>query len=418
MNTVRLNTIGEVVAKKTSGGAAAVPPSDVNFYDSDGTILYSYTAEDFLALTELPKLQDKQGLKADGWTMELEEAQELVKESGMLDIGAYYITDTGETRLYISITDSTLLDIELYMATKCTIDWGDGIIEDLTSVYKNIKHTYPSIGDYVIRLITSGNKDLTIGANSSYAIISGKYSYMLKKAELGENCRLGQYAFKACKNLEEITVPRGLLQFSSDACYNCYSLKQISFPKGISRIPEFSKCYSLVSICLPNGITTIDEGAFSYCYSLRSVIIPKGVAAIPKYTFQYCYSLVRLFLPNSITSTGMSSISGNENLSKVIIADGANGFYTGSFYQCHSLLSIRIPPSMTTAPTFSQCTNLLLIDMSDATSVITAGGSMSLPSTCKIVVPDALYDEWIAATNWSAQASKIIKKSDWDASQS
>jgi hypothetical protein len=25
-----------------------------------------------------------------------------------------------------------------------------------------------------------------------------------------------------------------------------------------------------------------------------------------------------------------------------------------------------------------------------------------------------LYDEWIAATNWSTYASKIIKKSEWD----
>jgi hypothetical protein len=35
----------------------------------------------------------------------------------------------------------------------------------------------------------------------------------------------------------------------------------------------------------------------------------------------------------------------------------------------------------------------------------------NIPSDCKIVVPDALYDEWIAATNWSSYASYIIKAS-------
>jgi hypothetical protein len=48
---------------------------------------------------------------------------------------------------------------------------------------------------------------------------------------------------------------------------------------------------------------------------------------------------------------------------------------------------------------------------------VSSNSFLSTPN-CKIIVPDALYDEWIAATNWSTYASKIIKKSDWDASRS
>lgn len=33
----------------------------------------------------------------------------------------------------------------------------------------------------------------------------------------------------------------------------------------------------------------------------------------------------------------------------------------------------------------------------------------------KIVVPDALYDSWIAATNWSSHASRIVKASEFNA---
>jgi hypothetical protein len=33
----------------------------------------------------------------------------------------------------------------------------------------------------------------------------------------------------------------------------------------------------------------------------------------------------------------------------------------------------------------------------------------------RIIVPDALYDEWIAATNWSSHASRIIKASEFNA---
>jgi hypothetical protein len=38
----------------------------------------------------------------------------------------------------------------------------------------------------------------------------------------------------------------------------------------------------------------------------------------------------------------------------------------------------------------------------------------SIPSDCKIIVPDSLYDNWIVATNWSSYVSYIIKKGDWD----
>jgi hypothetical protein len=31
-----------------------------------------------------------------------------------------------------------------------------------------------------------------------------------------------------------------------------------------------------------------------------------------------------------------------------------------------------------------------------------------IPSDCEIRVPAALYDEWIAATNWTGYASKIV----------
>ena len=30
------------------------------------------------------------------------------------------------------------------------------------------------------------------------------------------------------------------------------------------------------------------------------------------------------------------------------------------------------------------------------------------PSSKKIVVPDALYDDWIAATNWSSTTNNIV----------
>jgi hypothetical protein len=58
-----------------------------------------------------------------------------------------------------------------------------------------------------------------------------------------------------------------------------------------------------------------------------------------------------------------------------------------------------------------------LLDFSKCVAIPTIGsgvfGNLN-NEKCKIVVPDALYDDWIVATNWSNYASKIIKKSDYD----
>lgn len=67
---------------------------------------------------------------------------------------------------------------------------------------------------------------------------------------------------------------------------------------------------------------------------------------------------------------------------------------------------------------FSGCTSLSVVDFSQATAVPVLANVNTFSSTndyYKIVVPDSLYDTWIAATNWSNSAIKprIVKVSDF-----
>ena len=67
---------------------------------------------------------------------------------------------------------------------------------------------------------------------------------------------------------------------------------------------------------------------------------------------------------------------------------------------------------------FYGCTSLEIIDMTGSTGVPTLSYSVNFSNTnntYKIVVPDSLYDTWIAATNWASIASHIMKQSDWNA---
>ena len=67
---------------------------------------------------------------------------------------------------------------------------------------------------------------------------------------------------------------------------------------------------------------------------------------------------------------------------------------------------------------FSGCTSLELVDMTGSTGVPNLSNVNNFENTnetYKIVVPDSLYDTWIAATNWASIASHIMKQSDWNA---
>ena len=120
----------EIASIPTGGGSATASKSSVNFYDYDGTLLHSYSKDEFLALSALPDLPTREGLTCQGWNYTLAKAKEYVTSYDILDIGATYITDDGKTRLYIKIAANGRMNVPLYfsqtVANGVTIDWGDG----------------------------------------------------------------------------------------------------------------------------------------------------------------------------------------------------------------------------------------------------------------------------------------------------
>lgn len=145
------------------------------------------------------------------------------------------------------------------------------------------------------------------------------------------------------------------------------------------------------------GVASIGSYAFQQCYTLKSVVIPEGVTSIGSYVFSECYSLVSIVILEGVTSIGNNAFSG-----------------------CKSLASIVIPQSVTSIGdyAFNYCEGMAIFDFSQCESVPTLGGSSvfyNVKTDCKIVVPDSLYDSWVAATNWSKHASKIVKASEFNA---
>ena len=58
----------------------------------------------------------------------------------------------------------------------------------------------------------------------------------------------------------------------------------------------------------------------------------------------------------------------------------------------------------------------MIYDFRRATSVPTITETVSntfngIPATSRIIIPDSLYDTWIADSNWSQLSKKIVKAS-------
>ena len=339
-------------------GAVSVKKKDVNFYDYDGTLLYSYTVGEAQALTELPPLPSQPGLICQEWNYDLETVKSYNRP---IDIGATYITDDGKTRLYINVLNQSYLTVQLCISTEksnseFTIDWGDGAVETFTSSTDDSEfydHYYLTTGEYVIN-IDCKETQLCANLETLYEV--------LERAEIGAN-------------------------FDFDAV-DCVKLKYITIPVNPFVTASFYCCHSLRAIILPKGSQNLYYGNFYYNTALEVISIPHNISSISGYAFYYCMSLRNLTLPEGLTT----------------INDDA-------FSECYGLNSIVFPSSLLSISGWAfNGTGLSIFDFSCAAIVPSISYDTIVPVTNNFVikVPSALYDEWISATNWCELADLIV----------
>lgn len=382
--------------------------NDVNFYDYDGTVLYSYNAEEFLAMKEMPNIPKQRGLVCQGWNWELSDAKEFVQRHGMLDIGATYITDDGRTRLYITVSDKTTKDVQIRCRTASqteaiTINWGDGSQEDLPNGKVNVFHTYGHSGDYVISFIVPSKSLLHFEGEANKFCVMGDYngqSYKrigtLKRLELGDRTNIGVHSFDGCYNLEHLTLPTSITSISSRAFNCCTSIQCIIFPSSVKSLNDYGTnfCYSLQVVSLPKSIEIVGAGQYTSS-RVKHICLPEGLNSLGTAFFSSCPALYRVTIPLNVTLIGTNAFNGCYNLSKALIPAGVKTINGTAFYGCRSLA---------------------YVDLSQHTNIPTLGNAQvftNVNENCKIVVPDALYEELVSATNWNVYAGMIVKASEY-----
>ena len=432
-DTIQASAFDTAIANIPSGGGGEPEEKDVNFYDYDGTRLYSYTAQEFQALSAMPENPTHTGLTSQGWNWTLSDAKTYVTSHGMLDIGQMYITDDNATRIYIKLYDGRLSPtLKFALNGTTTIDWGDNTTSSVTGSSSvtliSTQHTYTNAGDYVISI--AGTVSISFGGySSSDALIGSNSAYQnsVQKIELGNVYTIYNYAFKGFYSMTSITIPstsNNIQSMPTEVFSDCRSLKNIVIQNGTQSIGDyaFSSCSSLKRVIMPKGINSIQMGAFNGS-SVSNIMIPNDNISMNNYMFNGCDLLKNVILPNSMTSIGSNLFSGNYSLSTVTIPNNVTSIESSAFSSCYSLVSLKIPSGVTSIGNyaFRYCYSLVYLDFSEHSSIPTLATSTvfnSASSDYKIIVPDNLYSTWVATNYWSNISSHIISKSDWDALQS
>lgn len=417
-----------------SGGGGSIPsvsPKAVNFYDYDGTCLYAYTVEEAQALTEMPALPEREGLICQGWNWSLEDVK---AHNRAVNVGATYITDDGTTRIYITLHEGrTSPMLGVCPNGTVTVDWGDGTEPDVltgtsTSTVKwTPNHNYADPGDYVIRLTVdgemgfSGQSDFNGYLSNLLRCTTTKdgrnfvYARAIDKIEIGEGVKeISANSFSSCKWLRTISIPQNVNIIKGYAFNRCENLKAIILPNNtkLNGSNIFEYCKKLDTVVL-SSVTNLNYNyTFQYCESLKNVALPNGTTAVGYYVFAHNYAIRMVDLPHTLKNVGQYAFSYCYGLNKVRLPDGI--IFDGStvFYMAEILTSVEFLGNVNkiVSEVFGSCYACRLYDFTKCTAVPTLSSTSafsSIPSDCEIRVPAALYDEWIAATNWATYASYI-----------
>lgn len=375
---------------ETGGGSAPVvveepEEKDVNFYDYDGRRLFSYTAEEAAALTELPIPPARDGMKFQEWNWTLAE----VKKAKAADIGANCTTTDGKTRLYIKIENQSRKDmtINLYQTTAgdISVDWGDGSAAETSGTAGDISlpHTYESAGEYTITLTVKAGAKAGLGHFSSpyKQVFTGSgtnpdndtfssniHTNALIRAEIGADIAdIENEAFYGCENLESINIPTSIAHIKADAFLDCRKLQWIS-NKHMLSIYNFA--------LTENGLQRAAFGGGGYAFGssaafqknkgLRRSVLPMHYSAIMSSDYNGCTALVEVICNNNIKKIGSMA-----------------------FFGCYSLKKL---------------------DLTKNTEIATLESYNAFQKTAsdlEILVPASLAEEWKKASNWVTYADNI-----------
>lgn len=300
------------------------PDKDINFYDLDGVRLFSYSREEFAALTELPTAPNRPELFLNftqwNWT-----TAEINAQPGYVEVAALYDLTDCDAAIIVEPTLAAQFNATLrfYCGTGNTIslDWGDGsAVETYTQSGSNqtvATHTWPELYKrYRIRLTrTAGSSLLYLGGAANANLLYGTNGdgvsiEPVREVYIGSNCET-----------RTVLAATALL----DKCIYCTSakkqtgqiyLRSTSFALNRNSNFEFSALANwgnilCKTIAAGNSLLPFKSSTGMRYNRSEKMTIPQGVTVIGSNALSDAPRLKSLHIPSSVTSLASSAIANN-----------------------------------------------------------------------------------------------------------
>ena len=268
--------------------------------------------------------------------------------------------------------------------------------------------------EYGVRYTKDGLKLINVSGNLE--------TYTIKE----ETRVISESAFRVCKTLQSIVIPKGVMKIGSMAFNGCNNLtitckspsfkvkdgllyskegeliscfsatKDIIIPSDVTKIGScaFEGCRCLETIEIPNSVTEIGDCVFRDCSSLQSIRIPNNVTEIRECVFCGCSSLKTIEIPNNVTEIGRKAFEGCSSLETIEIPNNVTEIGWEAFRGCSSLRSIEIPNSVTEIGewVFRNCSSLQSIVVPDSVTEIREWAFSGCSSLRSIEIPDSVKE--------------------------
>lgn len=181
--------------------------------------------------------------------------------------------------------------------------------------------------------------------------------------------QLGGQVFQACTSLESITIPDSVKSIGAYTFYGCSALKTVTLGKNTERIGNYAfyGCTALKSISLPASVQSVGENAFNGCKSLQSCTIPAKVTEIPESLFSGCSSLTSVSIGNNVTAIGASAFAGC-SITSFAVPDKVVKIEMRTFSNCQKLKTVTLGNSLTyiNLEAFAGCISLTTFHVPDS----------------------------------------------------
>lgn len=384
-------------------------PLDVDFIDYDGRLLYSYTAQDFLALESLPPNPTNKGLIAQGWNWTLEDAKEFVGNYGCLVIGQSYTTDDGRTRIYIHVTPQIIESQRQFqiVATATVknglkIYWGDGTESTWTGgANANVAgatHTYSAAGDYKIEI----------------EIISGSISF-LGRTGAASSIIGGNYGAQGCVN--RIEIGDNVTGFAQNTFKNMYNLSAVTVPITITTINDYDESMFSVNMMsgfvFPLGFTTNRYRAMFPQYSqLKYISIPKSMRNFSIEIYPGRLRKLTIYSLEPYSGTAMTRLYSAVSLTHFVVM-GTYTTISDDSVRNTMVKKLYIPSTVTAISgitTFAYNPDLIEVHLRpiNPPTLANSGAFRDRNANCIFYVPysedHSILEAYKTATNWSSFA--------------